>query len=616
MNVTNRNVTVLVLVILLIVMTQLFRLDLIIGLNQTTSSEYYEYHADQAERLTASEREIGDKKTCLVICSQSDSPVLENITHILNLMQFELDTMTPEDHRDNYQSFDLIILVDAVDNVLFDYDGVLGYIQDGGHFLYLGNGSAGSKDLMRSKSNIFGITSWNSVMNTNTLHFNTEILTGLVEDLSFHVDDPDGPGIFQSLVVQLDEDCMVHVSGELDNPVIWERRKDGGNIMVMNTGNYAGKRIRGLLAGTISVFLGNMIYPVTQSSVIQITNLAIDDSLESEVLQKTYNRSYSQYIHDIWWPDMFSYMRKYKLKYTLAYIRSLDTNALDPFKEKTTVDSGLDVLIRSILSSGGEIAFQGYNNCPLRLDANDLLQGSGSSWPDGLVINEALQQTKVSFKNILPHYEFLSYIPPDQQFDLDHFGMLKQIYPELRIISSAYYEKAGFDQAVDDLARFNQEFGMDNRYGTAFPQVSSGTLSQDLDKFDLASVVTTHGIINHVVEADEITNVQKNLLWETLRKDYNDLFDNFSEKYTWLQQDSLAEAAEKLERSSSVDLYYSQDGDTIHLACDQFSEGVTLMLISTNKISSGQGCEVEKIDSIRYLIKLHEKLATVEVDPS
>jgi hypothetical protein len=615
MIIPRRTLSILLMTIVLIIFIQLIRMGLVLSLNSTANTLEYEYQQVQAQNLSEAEKGSRVKLSCLVIYNRDEQDELRNIGVVLRNMQFQIDIMSVDEHRTDYREYDLILILEQDSAQLSDLGKIIDFARNGGYLLYLGNGSLGRQDLLVANSTLFGIESWDKINEVTRIDFKTEILSGITGSLALAGDNNALEKQLSSLQVNLTADCLVHATGDQGNPVIWERGSNE-NIMVINTGFYANKRFRGLLTGAISVFLDTVIYPVTSSAVWQIVNIPIDEHVESTILKTNYSRNFDQYILDIWWRDMVAFMQKYNLKYTVAYLGSFDHNVDGPFSTRSLSETNLNTLTQAIIKSKGEISFQGYNNQPLLLTQTGLPSQSAVFWPDRIRMSEAIQCSTDFLKSLLPNYQIYTYVPPDNRLDDQAITVLRQSLPELKTISGAYFEQPGLS-ASQDPALFLQEFSVNEWYGIAFPQVTASCFLSDGTRFDMASVVTAQGIISHVIEADEILNPQKSrgLLWEDLYIKYDLLFKQTVQTYGWLNQDTVTAAAEKTKRAMNLDLYLTSNDQTISIACGNFDREATLILVTDKTITGSQGCDFKKIDSIRYLVTMHEKIASLEVGP-
>jgi hypothetical protein len=614
MKISRRSLTVLLMTIVLILFIQLIRLNLVLSLNSTAHTLAFEYRQDQAQNLALPERGLCGKRHSLIIYNPDQTEELANLTAVLRNMQFQQDTMTAADQRSDYSIYDLVLILDQDAGRLADLGKITAYAEGGGHLLYLGNGSFGPQDMLVTQSGLFGIEAWDTIREVERISFRTELLSGVTGELDL-AGDSSLQKLFQPLRVQLAEDCLVHAKGDQDSPVIWERGGTG-SVMVINTGAYADKRLRGLLTGAISVFLDTVLYPVTQSAVWQIINIPVDVHFEAAILKANYSRDFHQYILDIWWRDMAALQKKYSLIYTVAYLGSFNDNVDGPFGTQHLSGANLNILTQAIIKGKGEISYQGYNHHPLVLVRNDRSSPGNKPWPDHVKIVEAIQSSADFLKKVLPNYQLFTYVPPDSELDDQSVAALRQCFPELKTISGIYFNPPGLEDSQDP-APLVQEFSVSEWYGVAFPQVSAGCFLSDGTRFDMASVVTAQGIISHLIAADEILDPERshNLLWEDLYHRYDQLFKQAAATYGWLNPDTVTTAAEKLKQAMNLDLYYAVDDRTISLACGNFAGEATLILTTGEKITGSQGCSYQKIDSIRYLVTMHEKTATLEVGP-
>jgi hypothetical protein len=600
-------------VLVLLVIFQLGRLNLPFYAAQFTN------YPDPLEigkgSMLGEEEKAALKQNRALVVFDSDREALDNIERVLATLKFKYDVMACYQRKPDYLVYDLVIILQMDQDRLADHDRLIQYVKQGGCLIYLGNGGEGPTDILRTDAGLFGITQIGPNRNTNAAYFNAELLTGITGLVTITGEFMTPYNYFQSVDVNLDDDCQVYLETGDGNPLIWDKVQENGKAMAMNIGNYSAKEIRGLLTGSIAKVLGLLIYPITNSEVIFIDDFPADYRSSPEILRVNYGRDLQRYILEIWWPQMLSLLHKYDLKYTSAYIESYNDQVDGPFSDTDDNQPTDTRLINDLLTHKGEISLHGYNHQPLFLNQGRMSLYGYKAWPGQAQIIAALQQSVGYFNQMFPNYHFLTYVPPSNLLDPGTLAALKLAVPSLRVISGVYYE--GFDQNNErDPDYFVQDFDLDNRYGVALPRVSSGGFYTDEVRYMVSSVVTTNGIINHFIHPDDILDPSrsKGLKWEDLYLEYDKLLGNFDKSYGWLSKDTASEAAVKLKKVTSAEIYYSQTDDEITVACDNFYGSLSLIVTTDKKLAAGEGCTLQKIDSIRYLVNMKSSKISLEVE--
>ena len=611
MNVTKRNLIILAATLLLILFIQLLRLNIGLNLNALSHENEYTYYPEKAQTLTASEKGTCRKLKGLIIGSSDNPAALLNISTVLHDMQFEFDQAQPEQTMVDISGYDLIIVMSWDKMHTSVLSRVNEYISQGGRILYLFDGSRG-QDIAPEVASHFGLKAIRDSQIITNLDFKTELLSGIKGHLALTGENNSLAGNIVSYAVDLESDCDVHLMGNQNIPVIWEYPANG-HAMVINTGAIADKSFRGLLTGAISVLMETVLYPVVGSASWQITGMPVDDPVEAEVLTKNYSRNFSRYILDIWWSDVSVLMTRYGLKPTVSYVGSLTDQPDRPFSAPRLADSNMDSLFRTLVRTRGELSFQGYNCLPLKLAAWQ--SGTDrSGWSDPSDMADALKCSMDFLAKVLPKYAIESYIPPDLCLDSQALSSLKEALPNLKTICGAY-DGSLVSPGVESSDLFLQDFAVDPNYGIALPIVSQGAFLDDSVRLAIASAITTHGVLNHRIEADEILNQLKcrGLLWEDLSQEYASLISQVGATYGWLSPDTVGTASEKLRQAENIDVYFAIESNTVKITVDRLGGEAAVMMVSEKPVKALQGCTISKIDSIRYIVRIREKTALLEV---
>ncbi len=595
---------ILILIGMLLGYFQLIRLDSLI---QSASGQAMvsPFLAKPATALSRTEVSLLEQKRALVIAT-GDLARTENIKVTLNSLNFVVDILPAATQSRNYQIYDLIALLSSGVTELADPESLYAYTRDGGCLVYLANGSS-KEDLLFSQAGFWGINHSGSVEETNSVYFSTELLSGISGSLEFTGEYIAPFPFFESLDVDITPDCKVHLESGTGNPLIWEKQVINGRLMVVNTGRYERKEIRGLLAGAVSQLLDILVYPVIGSKVICIDDFPADYRSTNEILRTGYGRDFQRYILELWWPQMRKLGNHFGLKFTGSFVAGYSDQVTAPFVADEEICLSTISLVNDLLTDGGEVTLHGFNHQPLSLNQLRMQEYGYTAWPDQNQIAAALQQTTAFFSNMYPKYTFFSYIPPSDLLEPEALPPLLESVPSIKVISSAYYDNGN--------SAFIQEFGLDGRYGIALPKVTSGAFMTDEVRFLIASTATTDGIINHVVYPDEIFDAyrSKSLRWEQLVPEYERLFGEMVTKYSWLSSDTVSTAAAKLALIRQATVYYENSNGRLKLVCDHFSDQISVMVVSKQPLRAVSGCSVQAVDSIRYLVSLQEAQALLEV---
>jgi len=607
---SKRNKIILTATLVLILLIQLLRLNLGLNLDTMMNHKDFIFSSDKVMTLSHDELQFNRKMKGLIIDPNASSLSLLNIIKVMQDMQIDPATTITVPGLDELAAYDLIVIVGQNHPETPGFSVITDYVSQGGRLLYLSLGSLETPDILKNKS-FFGVESLNSRQTVDVLNFKTELLSGLTGDLSIS-GIPALAGKINANLTHLTSDCQVHLSGGQNIPLIWERAPDG-HVMVVNTGAYDSRMMRGLLTGAISVLLDIVIYPIIGSSVWQITDMPVDDQHSADVLSENYNRNFSRFILDIWWSDMSALLKKYRLKPTVSYVGSLADRIDKPFVSPRLSDTNVSNIFRSVVRLKGEFSFQGYNNLPLQL-ANPESTALSTGWSDMAEIAEALNCSLDFLNKLLPNYALETFVPSDFCLDEQSLSAIRNSMPNLKTICGAF--DASLSRQTESASSvYVQDFSADEPYALALPLVTQRCFFDDATRFAMASAITTHGIINHRIAADEILEPENNngLRWEALFDEYSHLLDETTTVYSWLSPDTAGTAGEKLRQAESLDVYFQLEDKTLTITCDHFIGDARVLLVSEKSLRALEGCDIIRVDSIRYLVLLHSQSASLEV---
>ncbi|NLC84964.1 MAG: DUF2194 domain-containing protein, partial [Ruminococcaceae bacterium] len=400
---------ILILIGMLMGYFQLIRLDSLIqsASGQTMVSPFL---TKTATALSRPEASLQEQKRALVIAT--GEPAREaNIKATLNSLNFVVDVLPAATHSQNFQVYDLIALLSIGVTELANPESLYAYTSDGGCLVYLANGSS-KEDLLFSQAGFWGINHSVNVSETNSVYFSTELLSGISGLLEFTGEYIAPFPFFESLDVDITPDCKVHLESGTGNPLIWEKQVVNGRLMVVNTGRYERKEIRGLLAGAVSQLLDILVYPVIGSKVICIDDFPADYRSTNEILRTNYGRDFQRYIQELWWPQMRKLGDNFGLKFTGSFVAGYSDQVTAPFVADEEIRISTMSLVNDLLADGGEVALHGFNHQPLSLNQLRMQEYGYIAWPDQNQIAAALRQTSAFFNNMYPKYTFFSYVPP------------------------------------------------------------------------------------------------------------------------------------------------------------------------------------------------------------
>lgn len=605
---------IIVAIMVLLSIAQLFRMDTFVKAVVSDSLIIEEYTYEGSMKLSEEEKDSVANKKFLILYSSTYQTDVSNIEKIFDYLKADYKIVAIDKGEIDLNAFDTLILLEQLDSEYLMFHRIVDYINQGGKLIYLGNGGLGEQSVLKSNADFFGISSWREINKTNNLYFNSEILLGLIGELEMGDDPLDNYYNFEYLDTDLVHDVKIHMEDISGIPIIWELEKGNGKVMVINNGKTTSKEIRGVIVGVISLLEDLFVYPIINSQVMFIDDFPADYNANPELYKVHYGMNTDRFIKEIWWPDMVTLMQKYKLKYTGAYIENYDDKVSGAFNNNDLITNTTKELGAQLLKYGGELSFHGYNHQPLLFKEENAKINGYKSWKKPEDIISSIGKTISGFNSMFPEYKFYTYVPPSNLLDVDAISVLKRALPTMRTISGLYFgELDHYGNRNNDV--FQQEIGIDPRYGVALPRISSGAFYDEDMKYSVSSVATMHGLINHFIHPDDVLDPERSLglMWEDLYKKTDELFGTFDQKYNWIDKDIASIASEKVKQYTQGKIYYDIKGGTINILWDNFSKEASVILATDKKVISSTDCEYIKIGENRYLVKLRKNKVSLEV---
>ncbi len=606
-------IKVFIYIIVLLVFIQLFRMDIIFSTDSIENIIINEFDINHADKLSAAEKKDFVKHKFLIIYKEQNN-VLNNIQIILEYLNVEYEISQASEVDKVYSNFNTIIVLDTELNDLIDIDKIMLNTSRGGRLIYLASYKLGEGEVLDKYAPAFGIVNIGENSKTNSVYFNSEILSGIYGELNLDEFDEMDYDEFSYIEFEITNDSLVHMESENDYPLIWSKSYNQGELMIINTGDYEGKEFRGILTGSISLLGEFFLYPIINAEVIFLDDFPADYNSDPEILKDNYGLNTEDFILDIWWPDMIKLITKYNLVYTGVYVETYNDMVNGTFINNEYILSATKQLTSDLLKYNGEITFHGYNHQSLLYNQTYSDFYGYNAWANSGDIIRAINTSTSYFKQVYPNYEFFTYVPPSNLLDNDAIPALLEAIPTISNISGIYYpatdSKGNIKKEV-----FVQDFSIDNNYGVALPRITAGAFYTNHIRFDMASALTMNGIINHFIHPDDIQDSlrSKGLLWEELYAENDKLFGAINQYYGWLDKAKASDAAEKVKQYINSEVMYFLEDDQITIKVDNLHDEISLILATYKDIVFSKNCEYVKIDSFRYLIKMKENTAVIGV---
>lgn len=292
---------------------------------------------------------------------------------------------------------------------------------------------------------------------------------------------------------------LVSAVNDRDYPVLVENQIGYGRTIFYNTTILNDKMYRGLLFSTIIRGLPGIMYPVANISAI-----FLDDFTEPmynammHPVDKEYGLNQTEFICNVWWPDMAAMADTFDLYYTAMPTFNYNDLTAPPFifdewyfgkiEIDGKVENASPWLSRKIVESRHEFAFHGYNHVSLwEKDWSNLDYAV-------LALIAVRKQWKKDDLGPLP----VTYVPPTNNIDSSGIAALRKGMPSIKYMCSLYLgeiEEGG-----------GREFAPDPYMPTFFdiPRISSGYYMTNEKVFNQENLYILSGIWTHFIHPDDI----------------------------------------------------------------------------------------------------------------
>lgn len=471
------------------------------------------------------------------------------------------------------------------------------YVNNGGYVMF-----ANWLDADNTFNQIYrklGIISSSSPIQAHGIELKSNVLIGadnLIIDDNFVINTTNS--------IELDDSSEILATTLEGIPLMWRRDHGKGAFIVFNGTMLQEKVNRGLLAGGISLLEPDFIYPIFNSKQIFIDDFPapIRKGIAPSIYEE-YHKDIPKFFHDIWWPDMLKAAKSTDSKYTVALIQSYNDQVNPSFH--SPIDEERHNLIsygRDVIKSGGEIGIHGYNHQSLQMDTEIADNYGYNVWPGinemAQSISEVLEYANKSF----PKYKIMSYVPPSNMISPEGRAALKQVWPDLTVISSLYEED------VTNMS-YVQEYEVAEDGIIEMPRITSGYVDTPFEHWAEANAITSLGVYSHFVHPDDILDELrgKQLSWDQLYKGYSSKLQRLRKTYPWLRPMTATEGAIDIEKTLNSQVKWTYEVDAILGEITYFQHDNYFVLRTKRSITKLQNCTVNKIDKNTYLVKAEEE---------
>lgn len=468
------------------------------------------------------------------------------------------------------------------------------FIEDGGYWLFLNTLNPDTEFQLFYRK--LGISSYDGHFDTKGIHLIQNVLIG-EEGL-----DTGGDFIQNaSLSVALDDSAELLIESHDSTPLLWKVALGKGEIMVLNGTMLSEKVNRGLIAGAVSLVEPVFVYPIFNSKVFFIDDFPSPVAKGTNpVIYEEYKRDLSSFYKEIWWPDMLSAAERFGITYTGVLIETYTDNVEAPFESPPDADRPNVIAYgREIIKSGGELGLHGYNHQSLTSDQAQADEFGYRAWNSKKEMGESIQEAVSYARSAFPNYRLTSYVPPSNVLSEEGRSELKKAWPELTVISSLYTEDSTGNAYV-------QEFEVAQDNVIEMPRISSGYGEREFDRWSEANAITSLGVYSKFIHPDDVISQDRsnNQTWHETYELFKTDIERVWKTYPWLRKFTSTEAGLELASSLSSEIAVDVKGNVVSGTVESTLNEQYFILRTEKKVKRTKACEIEKIDSQTYLVKV------------
>lgn len=546
--------------------------------------------------------------------SSKDISAKDNMSKNLSYMKIEHECIEDKElnlyNLEDYKSV-ILIVSNLEEDIADDIDRILDYVNDGGNLIF-GMVPSDVENKFKDMYKKCGIEETFGYEDINGLSFLEEVIPGSKERT--FIDD----SAFNDMCmnVKLNAECKVYIesAGDYENiPILWESNYGKGKYIFYNGTSLGGDYYCGVFAGVIALIDDDFMYPIINAKVVFIDDFpAPQYDTTSDIIAKHYNRTIKEFYRDVWWPDMNSTAKKNSMLYTGLFVTSYN-DIVNPEEFVFENDPMEKYYGNSLLKNDYEIGLHGYNHQPL-VGEGYLTEGDGENynpWKSEEDMESSIQTLSEYSEELFPNTKFTSYVPPSNYLSQDGRRALRNVLPDLKVISGVFSDPDGkayvqnFEKADDGIVEF--------------PRLSAGMWHDDPTIFEYMSGLGLYGVFSHFVHPDDILDKERgrNRRWEELISGFNDILDDVNRSYKSIRSLRATEAADAVEVYEDLKVNLKYYDDYIEGQCDNFY-GEAFFYLKTDKkpTAVNDECEInsvgEKSDKY-YFVKIKSPEFRIEL---
>jgi len=410
--------------------------------------------------------------------------------------------------------------------------------------------------------------------------------------------------------IHLVDEAKVYLTDEFDIALYYTIDYGQGKVGIYNGDNLYERYFGGITAGILGTLNDGLIYPIINSGVMFIDDWPGPFQGENVAIEQQYGMDIDDFLKLVWWPDMVSLSSKYGVKYTGQYVLTYNDIQKAPFDIGNDIfDIPMYSFGQQLLKNDGELGLHGYNHQPLKFSdySDHEYDGVYAPWEEKDDAITALNYAVESLKEVFPGYDLVCYVPPSNIIDDQGIEAVKEVLGTPLVMSALY--------VGGDVHSPSHDFKVEDDV-IYFPRLTAGSFLDDDIALSLACGMGQYGVVSHFIHPDDALDPvrSRGMEWEQMRLEYDKMMAYISERYPYIEYQTISEAANKTIDWNAIDYSVTYTTDYIKVKSLNISEKYGMILRSDKKVIEGQGYTFEPAGEHSYYIEILEPEVMIDLE--
>lgn len=462
----------------------------------------------------------------------------------------------------------VIIFCDDIVNEYVELPLLAQFIENGGKVIFAAGIAEGYEDSYLLP--IQGVVEKTIKENYQNYNFLGEMFPLQEEQMTYS-------GYTASTWMTLREKATVYVEdSEKKVPIVYTYPYGQGESFVINATFLSDSSCMGFLSSGIGILLDDFVYPVLGTECVYLDNFPIVTYVNDPVCMKLYGRTTEAFVRDVVWPVFQGMSVRNELKYTSSVLSvASDEKAFPAISE-----SLFNTMGKSALQYEGEMAY-----------AADCVKTSP------LYENKEFIE---SFQKTFENYDISALVMMSE----------KPIKGSIEVLGKEIQAVRGKLEAENSEERmlFSEEYYV-------FPEATQGTKLEEGSMLEIASVLTSHGMVSHTFDINQLISIDENSpTWDEDKIKLEEFEEKVIQKTDYLSRVTLSETKNLLKSYQSLEYTWKKNGENIEIYADKFIEGQPFFLRTERRITEAENAEYKKIGDNYYIVYLKASKAVLTME--